>query len=255
MIFETHCHLDDRRFDPDRSQVIERLRAKRIVKLLNVGYDLPSSRRCLELAKLYPEIVAAVGIHPHDAVGVTEEHWQELQELAQSNSVVALGEIGLDYYRDLSPRKVQQQVFERQLQLANQLGLPVIIHTRDAHRDVMDRLHQFKPDKGGVLHCFSGSWETAKQALNLGFYISFAGPVTYKNAVNLQEVAAKIPLDRLLVETDCPYLSPEPLRGKRNEPANIELVIDKLAQIRGIDAHGLADITAQNGAKLFGIEL
>jgi TatD DNase family protein len=255
MIFETHSHIDDKVFDSDRSEVIQRLKAIGIVKLINVGFDLASSKRSLELAQSYPEIVAAVGIHPHDAEGLIDTDWQELRELASNDEVVAIGEIGLDYYRDLSPRDIQQQVFERQLQLAIELNLPVIIHNREAHQDVIDRLKKYKPARGGVLHCFSGSWEIAKVAMNLGFYISFAGPVTYKNAANLQEVAAQIPLDRLLVETDCPYLSPEPLRGKRNEPANVQFVIEKLAQIKGISPQELAEITAKNGAELFGIRL
>ncbi|HZW82548.1 MAG TPA: TatD family hydrolase [Candidatus Deferrimicrobium sp.] len=255
MIFETHSHLDDQTFDADRSEVIKRLRAIGIVKLINVGFDLASSKRSLELAQSYPEIVAAVGIHPHDAEGLIDADWQELRELASNDQVVAIGEIGLDYYRDLSPRDIQQQVFERQLQLAIELDLPVIIHNREAHQDVIDRLKEYTPAKGGVFHCFSGSWEIAKVAMNLGFYISFAGPVTYKNAANLREVAARIPLDRLLVETDCPYLSPEPLRGKRNEPANVQFVVDKLAEIKGISPQELAEITAKNGAELFGIRL
>lgn len=255
MIFESHCHLDDNRFDGDREAVVSGFRAQGISTVLNVGYDLGSSARSIALAKRFPEIFAAVGIHPHDAAGVTEEDWGRLRELAGSAKVVALGEMGLDYYRDLSPRTVQKEVFCRQLCLANELSLPVIVHNRDAHGDVMAILKANTPLKGGVLHCFSGSWESAELALGLGLYISFAGPLTYKNAVNLQAVALKVPLDRLLVETDSPYLTPEPFRGRRNEPANVRLVLEKLAELRGLHPVELGRITSQNGARLFGIGL
>lgn len=255
MIFETHCHLDDNRFDDDRLEVIERLRQQGIVRLINVGYDLPSSQRSIDLAATYSEVYAAVGIHPHDVEGLSEDHWQELFCLAKAAKVVALGEIGLDYYRDLSPRDMQREAFVRQLQMANELRLPVIIHNREAHQEVISSLRANRPFCGGVMHCFSGSWEIAKAALDMGFFISFAGPVTYKNARNLHEVASKIPLDRLLVETDCPYLPPEPFRGKRNEPSYVRYILEKISELKGVDFEFLAEITARNGARLFRVEL
>lgn len=255
MIFETHCHLDDSRFEADRQEVVTRLRQQGIAAMVNVGYDLESSARSVELAQEHAEIYAAVGIHPHDASGISENGWEQLEKLADAPKVVALGEMGLDYYRDLSPRPVQQQAFSLQLELANKLKLPVIIHNRDAHQDTIRLLRAKVPARGGVLHCFSGSWETAKQALDLGLYISFAGPLTYRNAVNLRQVATLVPLDRLLVETDSPYLTPEPLRGRRNEPAYVRYVVEKLAEIRSMDVEELAARTAENGAKLFGVQL
>ncbi len=255
MIFETHCHLDDKRFAADREEVVARLRQQGIGAVLNVGYDLESSVRSVKLAQEHAEFYAAVGVHPHDAAGMSEDGWEHLEQLAASPKVVALGEMGLDYYRDLSPRPVQQQAFAFQLELANKLNLPVIIHNRDAHQDTIRLLQAHVPARGGVLHCFSGSWETARLALDLGLYISFAGPLTYRNAVNLQQVAVRVPLDRLLVETDSPYLTPEPWRGRRNEPAYVRYVVEKLAEIRSMDVEELAAQTAANGARLFGIEL
>ena len=251
MIFETHCHLDDKRFDVDREVVIDRMREAGVCALLNVGYDLASSVRSVQLAEEYPEIYACVGIHPHDAKDVSEDVWLKIEELAQSPKVVALGEMGLDYYRDLSPRMVQQEVFMRQLDMANRLRLPVVVHDREAHQDVIKTLQSVVPKSGGVLHCFSGSWETAKVALKLGFYISFAGPITYKNAVNLHEVAAKVPLERLLVETDSPYLPPEPFRGRRNEPAFVKQVVQKIAEIRKMEIEELSNCVTLNAKNLF----
>ncbi|MDA8440799.1 MAG: TatD family hydrolase [Peptococcaceae bacterium] len=255
MIVESHAHIDDQRFDVDREEVIARLRARGVGAVINVGYDLASSRKSLALAAKYPEIYAAVGIHPHDVSAVTEQEWEALASLARQPKVVAIGEIGLDYYRDLSPRAAQRDGFAAQLHIANDLGLPIIVHNRDAHQDVIDLIRNEPPQNGGVMHCFSGSWETAKIVLDLGLFISFAGPVTFKNAVKLQEVAAKIPLDRLLIETDSPYLTPEPLRGRRNEPANVQLVLEKLAAIKKIDPGQLGAITAANSCRLFGITL
>ncbi|HEX3015279.1 MAG TPA: TatD family hydrolase [Desulfobacteria bacterium] len=254
MITETHCHLDDQEFDEDRDLVIARLREQGVGRIINVGYDYASSVRSIKLAKEHPDIFASVGIHPHDIVGESEDDWDKLRKLAQSEKVVAIGEIGLDYYRDLTPRGAQREAFVRQLMMAEELGLPVIVHNREAHADVISALQGNRLSRGGVMHCFSGSWETAKIALNLGFYISFAGPLTFKKSVNLQQVAAKIPLDRVLVETDSPYLSPEPFRGKRNEPANVRLVLEKLAEVKGLDREEMAAVTSHNAACLFGWE-
>lgn len=253
-LFDTHAHVDDRKFDADRPEVLARAQAAGVVNLVNVGYDLPSSRRSVGLAEKYPHIYAAVGIHPHDAAGASEEVYSQLKELAANPKVVAVGEIGLDYYRDLSPRDVQMRAFRRQLQLAREVELPVIIHDRDAHGDIMQVLREgLVPPRGGVMHCFAGSLEMARECVNLGFYISFAGPVTFQNARKLTEIAAAVPLERLLIETDCPYLTPDPHRGKRNEPAYVVHVAEKIAALRGISAAELAQAAATNACTIFGI--
>ncbi|MTV48440.1 YchF/TatD family DNA exonuclease [Heliobacillus mobilis] len=252
-LFDTHAHMDDKSFRDDREEVFAQAREAGVELIVNVGYDIPSSERSIALADQYPFIYAAVGIHPHDAEGVTTETYEQLRAMAAQRKVVAIGEIGLDYYRDLSPRPVQQEVFVRQLHLARELGKPVIIHDRDAHGDVMDTLRCEAQGLEGVLHCFSGSWEMAKFCLDLGFYISLAGPVTYTNARQLLDIAKKVPADRLLVETDSPYLSPHPLRGKRNHSGNVALVAQKVAQLREEDPEELAEQMLRNGCRLFRI--
>ncbi|MDR2712823.1 MAG: TatD family hydrolase, partial [Clostridiales bacterium] len=218
MLFDTHAHLNDPKLFSDLEAVLARAKQAKVEKIATVGYDWASSLMSLRLAEKYPErVYAAVGIHPHDAKNWNEELEEKLYHLAQQPGVVAWGEIGLDYYRDRSPRDIQRQVFKRQILLARELDKPLIIHNRDAHSDTLQILAEEKAGiNGGILHCFSGSWETAKQCLSLGFHISFAGPVTYQNARNLGEIATKTPLDRLLVETDCPYLPPHPYRGQTN---------------------------------------
>lgn len=254
-LFDTHAHLDDRKYDQDREEMLQRAREAGVERIVNVGYDLSSSRRSLALAEKYDFIYAAVGIHPHDAAVVNGETWDQLLELAAHPKVVALGEMGLDYYRDLSPRPVQQVVFAHQMELAQQVGKPVIIHDRDAHADLLAMVKESRIGEktGGVFHCFSGSWEMAKDCLDLGFYISIAGPVTFHNARKLTEVAAKVPLERLLIETDAPYLTPEPYRGKRNESAYVAWVLRKIAELRQMDPEELAVRTFDNGCQLFRI--
>ncbi|HIC92753.1 MAG TPA: TatD family deoxyribonuclease, partial [Anaerolineae bacterium] len=207
---DTHAHLDFPQFDGDREEVIERALAAGVRRIINVGADLASSRRAVALAEAHPPIYAAVGVHPHDAKTLTDEALAELLGLARHPKVVAIGEIGLDFYRDLSPREAQRQAFERQLALARELGLPVIVHDRNAHAEVMDVLR--RRGLRGVLHCFSGDLEMARQAIEMGFYISVAGPATFKNAKRLPEIVRQLPLERLLIETDCPYLAPHPHR-------------------------------------------
>lgn len=253
-VFDTHAHLNDRQFAQDLDQVLERASKRGVTYIVNVGYDLDASRVSVELAQRYAKVYAAVGIHPHDAADVKEETYDSLRFLATKPKVVAIGELGLDYYRDLSPRDKQKEVFRRQIALARELKLPVIIHDRDAHGDMLGILRQEKAgDVGGVMHCFSGSWEMAKQCLDMGFYISLAGPVTFKNAKRPQEVARRVPIDRLLVETDCPYLAPEPYRGKRNEPAFVTEVVERIAELRNMSAVELAYRTTENAKKVFGI--
>jgi len=213
MIWDTHAHLDDPAYTEDFEEVIAHMKSAGISRVTNVGCDLASSERSTQLAKDYDFIYAAIGIHLHSAEKVTDETWPKLLLMAKEPKVLAWGEIGLDYYHDFSPRPVQKEVFIQQINLANQVGLPIVIHNRDAHQDVLEIVKAYPPKYGGVFHCYSGAWEMAKILLNLGFYLSFAGPVTFKNARHTVEVAIKAPMDRILVETDSPYLTPEPRRG------------------------------------------
>jgi len=249
---DTHAHLDFPQFDGDREEVIERALAAGVRRIINVGADLASSRRAVALAEAHPPIYAAVGVHPHDAKTLTDEALAELLGLARHPKVVAIGEIGLDFYRDLSPREAQRQAFERQLALARELGLPVIVHDRNAHAEVMDVLR--RRGLRGVLHCFSGDLEMARQAIEMGFYISVAGPATFKNAKRLPEIVRQLPLERLLIETDCPYLAPHPHRGRRNEPAYVRLVAEAVADIKGLPLEEVARVTTANARALFGLE-
>lgn len=248
-MIDSHAHLDFPPFDPDREAVIARARAVGMVAILNVGADLESSRASVALAQQYDFIYAAVGIHPHDAKTLTPAVLEELRHLARHPKVVAVGEIGLDYYRDLSPRPVQRQAFADQLALAAELGLPVVIHSRDALDDTLAILRGWSGR--GVLHSYSGGPEWLEEVLALGFSVGISGPVTFPNAHRLWAVAAAVPLDRLLVETDCPYLTPEPYRGRRNEPAYVWYVAGGVARARGISAEEVARITTENAAHLF----
>lgn len=254
ILFDTHAHLDDEGYDADRDDMIQRARAAGVAHIVNVGYDLESSLRSIKLAEKYDLIYAAVGIHPHGAGEAEPGYLEELEKLAAHPKVVALGEIGLDYYRDLSPRPVQLKVFQEQMALAKKLQKPIIIHDRDAHGDIMDILREegLGPS-GGVMHCYSGSWEMAKECLAMGFYISIAGPVTFPNAPKLKDVAARIPPDRLLIETDAPYLTPVPHRGKRNESAYVAYTAKEIARLRGMETEDLASLCAENGRKFFRI--
>lgn len=251
MIWDTHAHLDDPRYAKDFQGVIERIQLAGISRVTNVGFDLASSERSVKLAQDYDFIYAAIGVHPHDAEGATDETWAKLMLLAKQPKVIAWGEIGLDYYRDLSPRSIQKEVFIQQIKLANQAGLPIVIHNRDAHQDCLEIVKAYPPENGGVFHCFSGSWEMAKVLLNLGFYLSFAGPVTYKNARHTVEVASQIPMDRILVETDSPYLTPEPRRGKRNEPTYVREIVTKIAELRNLSFEEVASQTMRNAEVIF----
>jgi len=255
MLFDSHAHIGDKQFDNDREDVIRRAEENGVTHILNVGYDLEASRASVKLADRYEKVYAAVGIHPHDAASVTDNILEEIRRLAKHEKVVALGEMGLDYYRNLSPKAKQQQVFKEQIRLAKELKLPIIVHDRDAHQDTIDILKEEGANAvGGILHCFSGSWAMAKQCLQLGFYISLAGPVTFKNARRPQEVARLIDINRLLVETDCPYLAPEPKRGKRNEPAYVKYVAEKIAELRRDSFEELAFITFNNTKKVLGLD-
>ena len=251
MIWDTHAHLDDPDYTEDFREVVIRMKSSGISRVTNVGYDLASSERSVKLSQDYDFIYAAIGIHPHNAEGITAETWEKLRGLAKQPKVLAWGEIGLDYYRDLSPRAIQKEVFIQQIELANEVGLPIVIHNRDAHQDVLEIVKAHPPKYGGVFHCYSGSREMANILLKLGFYLSFAGPVTFKNARHTVEVAEHVPIDRILVETDSPYLTPEPRRGKRNEPTYVREVVKKIAEIRNLPFEDVALQTMRNAETIF----
>lgn len=252
MFFDTHAHLDDEKFGADRAEVIEGLPAAGIDTYVNVGADMQSSRESIRLAEKYPFVYAAVGVHPHDTDGMSEQDIKELAEMSRRPKVVAIGEIGLDYYYDNSMRENQKKWFYRQMQLSQQVNLPFIIHDRDAHGDCMDILRQFDVRRtGGVMHCFSGSPEMARELVKMGMYIAIGGSVTFKNAVKAVETVREIPIEYIVTETDSPYLSPVPLRGTRNTPANVRFVTEKIAEIKGISVSDAARITSENAKKLF----
>ncbi|HHV61300.1 MAG TPA: TatD family hydrolase [Firmicutes bacterium] len=253
-LVDTHAHLDDERFGADRDEVVERAARSGVKMIVNVGCDIPSSEAAIAFSRCYKGVYAVTGIHPHDAANAPHDAMDRLRDLAEDEAVVAIGEIGLDYHYELSPRDVQRELFIRQLDLARELGLPVVIHDREAHGDVMDilRAHASGPrGAGGVLHCFSGSLEMARECIKMGFYISFGGPLTFSNARRLRELATALPPDKILVETDCPYLAPVPHRGERNEPAFVRFTAEKLAEIRGVPLEEIAELTTTNARLVF----
>lgn len=253
-LFDTHAHLDDPRFDEDRPDVLARMEEAGVALCVAVGADMPTSLAALELARRHPQIYCALGVHPHDAKNMAEEDYITIGEGLKDPKAIAWGEIGLDYHYDYSPRDIQRSVFERQLVEATRLGVPVILHIREAHPDMLAILRAQPKLPRCVAHCFSGSWEVAKQYLDLGLYLSFAGPLTFKNAAKLPEVAKKAPIDRILVETDSPYLSPEPLRGRRNEPTNVVYVARKLAEYREMDENSLMLHCWENALAFYGLD-
>lgn len=255
MLFDTHAHYDDERFDPDREELLASLPGKDVDLVINAGSDMPSSRTSVALAEKYPYIYAAVGVHPHEAKSLTEGDCAELLELAKHPKVVAIGEIGLDYHYDLSPRDVQREAFARQIELAKTAGLPFVVHEREACKDCLDILKaQGVGERAGVMHCFSGSRETAKILLDMGMYISVGGPVTFKNNVKTVDMVEYVPLDRLFIETDSPYLTPVPHRGKRNDSSYVYHVAAKIAEIKGISPEEVAAATKANAMKFFKIQ-
>ena len=254
MLFDTHAHYDDPAFDPDRHALLSSLPERGVCGLVNPGCTVESSRAAVALAERYPHVWAAVGLHPEDCAGAAEEDFAAIRALAAHPTVVAVGEIGLDYYWEQNPpRDEQQAVFRRQLELAAELDLPVIVHDRDAHGDCLAIVKEF-PEVRGVFHCYSGSPELAEELLKRGWYLGFDGPVTYKNARRAPEVAALTPPDRILVETDSPYLSPMPNRGRRNDSTNLPYIVEKLAEWKGLSPAALAEITTQNAKNFFRIE-
>lgn len=253
MLFDTHAHLDDEKFDEDREDVLRRAAESGVSRLVNVGADMASSRRSAALSAAYDMVYAAVGVHPHEVEKMADKDYNLLAEWAKLPKVVAIGEIGLDYYYDLSPRDAQRRHFIRQLDLARQTGLPVIVHDRDAHGDTMEILKREGKGLTGVVHCFAGSMEMAAELIKMGWYIGVDGPVTFKNAAKLLEIVKRAPLERLLVETDSPYLTPVPFRGKRNEPAYVRFVAERIAELRGMGADDFARASAENACRLFQI--
>jgi len=255
MIFDTHAHLDSEQFEEDFDVIIQNIINNKISLIVNPGCDIPTSKKSVELSKKYDFIYSAVGFHPHEAKYMDETSINDIENLANLNKkVVAIGEIGLDYYYDFSPRDVQEYVFVRQMELANKLDLPFIIHSRDASNDTYEMIKKYKNNVDCVLHCYSQSKEMAKQYLNLGCYLSFAGPVSFKKSTNLQEVAKYAPLDMIFIETDSPYLSPEPKRGKKNEPSNVIYTGRKIAELKDVSEEVLFKSTYNNAVRFFKLD-
>ena len=256
-LFDTHAHLHFPDYAGDLDAVLERARAAGVRGMVTIGTDRETNRAVTALAKRQADVWATVGIHPHDAGEAAAADFEEMERLAgEEPKVVGFGEIGLDFFRDLSPREVQDKVFRRQIDIARRARKPIVVHCRDAHAETLAVLAEERAgETGGVMHCFSGDVEIARRCLDLGLYISLAGPVTYKNARALPEVARFVPGDRLVIETDCPYLPPTPHRGKRNEPAFVALTAARIAELRGADPEALCDALTANAAKLFGITL
>ena len=254
MLFDTHAHMDDHAFDVDRETLLADLPNQGIALVMNPGCSLESSRNVDALTRRYDYIYGAVGSHPDVADEVNEAVLEEYRMLCKRNSKIkAIGEIGLDYHYEDIPREIQLKAFRMQMELARELGLPVIVHEREAHEDGMKVVDEF-PEVKGVFHCYSGSAEMAKELIKRGWYIGFTGVLTFKNARKAVEVASSIPLDRIVIETDCPYMAPEPFRGKRNDPGKIYRMAEKLAEIRGLSVEEIHRITTENGKKLYRID-
>jgi TatD DNase family protein len=255
MLIDSHAHLDFSQFKSDQDEVIARALDAGVTQIINVGTDLISSEASVALAHRHPSVYASVGIHPHDAKSLSSEALKRLAQLASDDKVVAIGEMGLDFYRDLSPRRQQREAFRQQIRLAIELDMPLVVHDRDAHAEVLKILQEEGAHRvGGVLHCFSGDLKMARQGLEMGFHISFAGPLTYSGETK-QAIARQIPLNKILVETDCPFLTPVPRRGRRNEPAYVRHVAEKIAEIRGISYEEVAEATSKNAARVFGLKI
>lgn len=252
MLFDTHAHYDDEQFDNDRDALLSAMPESGVTLIVNAASSLESSEKALKIAEAYSFVYATVGVHPHDAKTMDDTTLTRLEKLTGHPKVVAVGEIGLDYHYDHSPRDIQQKRFREQLELARTVKLPVIIHEREAPQDVLGILCEF-PDVRGVFHCYSGSWETAKILLDKGWYLSFTGVITYKNARRSHEVIEKMPRDRIMIETDCPYLSPEPMRGRRNSSLHLRYTAEKLAELLHISFEEAAALTMENGKRFFKI--
>src|SRR4051812_46928728 len=254
MLFDTHVHLNAEQFEDDVTEVIERALQNGVKQMVVVGFDRPTITKAIQLVETYDFLYASVGWHPVDAIDMTDEDLRWIEELAAHPKVVALGEMGLDYHWDKSPKEIQKEVFRKQIRLAKKVKLPIVIHNREATADIVEILkEEGAAEVGGIMHCFSGSPEVAKECVKMNFYISLGGPVTFKNAKKPKEVAIEIPLEKLLIETDCPYLAPHPNRGKRNEPGYVKLVAEEIAELKGLTFEEVAEATTRNAKKLFAI--
>lgn len=251
-IFDSHAHYTDKAFNEDREIMLGSLKESGVCGIINCGADIESSVSSVDLASKYDYIYAACGIHPEEADKTPENYIDILRDLAKNEKCVAIGEIGLDYYWRQDTKDLQKELFEKQILLSKELDLPIIVHDREAHGDIMEILKKHRPK--GVLHCFSGSPETATEVLKLGMYIGLGGALTFKNARKAVEVAQMLPLDRLLLETDCPYMAPVPMRGKRNNSGYIPFIAEKVAEIKGIDPQSVLDVTTENTKRLFNIK-
>ncbi len=253
MIFDTHAHYDDPMFDQDRADILGRMEENGVGLILNPGCDVSTTQKAIAMAETYDFMYAAAGIHPEQASGVTEADLEQIEKALSHPKVKAVGEIGLDYYyEDLCPREKQKEIFRAQLELAKAYNLPVIVHDREAHEDCLSMVREY-PEVTGVFHCYSGSVEMAKLLLQMGWYLSFTGVLTFKNAKKAPDVVAITPLDRLMVETDCPYMAPVPHRGKRNSSLYVHYVAEKMAEIKGLTLEEMIRITTENGKRFFGI--
>jgi TatD DNase family protein len=262
VLIDTHAHLDFGQFDDDRNAVLDRAWQAGLIAVITIGIDLKTSRAAVALAEAHERVFATVGFHPHDAKRADAVALAELRELGQHPRVVAIGEMGLDFFRDRSPRDVQRRVFRRQLQIAAELGKPVVVHDREAHADTLEILQQWTAESQttfseyrGVLHCFSGNLALAQAVIELGFFIGVDGPITYRNARKLPDIVKALPLDRLLVETDAPFLTPHPHRGQRNEPAYVRLVAEKIADTKNLPLEEVAQATTANAKALFQLDV
>ena len=254
MYFDTHAHYDDKRFTDDRDELLNSMNSAGISLILNAASSLRSTKFSLKMADRYPFVYASAGVHPHDSKAMTDETAAELEVLLSHPKAMAVGEIGLDFHYDFSPRDIQKKRFCEQLELARHVKKPVIIHERESLRDTMDIICDYR-DIRGVFHCFSGSWETAKIILDMGWYLSFTGVITFKNVRRALEVIEKMPADRIMLETDCPYLAPEPMRGRRNSSLYLPYIAEKIAETRGMSIEETAAITMENGKRFFGIDV
>lgn len=252
MYIDTHVHLNADQYDEDLKEVIDRALNSKVEKMVVIGFDRKTIKRAIELAEQYDFIYAVVGWHPVDAIDCTDEDLEWIEQLAAHEKVVGIGETGLDYHWDKSPRDIQQQVFRKQIQLAKRVKLPIIIHNREATEDVLTILREEDAQEvGGVMHCFGGSVETAQESIKMNFMISLGGPVTFKNAKKPKEVAAEIPLEHLMIETDAPYLAPHPYRGKRNEPSYVPLVAEEIARLKELPVETVAEATTENAKRFY----
>lgn len=252
--FDSHAHYNDEKFDEDRDKLLQDIYGEGITKIINAGYNLEASKKAVEIAEKYDFIYATAGISPNDIDDFKKQDLEEIEKLAQNKKVVAIGEIGLDYHWNTENKKLQKEVFISQIEIANKLNLPIVIHTREAIFDTLDILkNQIKCVKKGVFHCCPLNIDLVREGLKLGFYISFAGPITFKNSKNAEEIIKMVPIEKMLIETDSPYLSPEPLRGKRNDSRNVKYMAQKIADVKGIALGQVAEATYKNSKDIFGI--